>query len=60
MALVKITMHVECADEAEYALVMQRLQTNNPLDGRFSTQSLTGDEVTKIIELVYEPTTQVV
>lgn len=60
MALVKITMHVECVDDAEYALVMQRLQLNNPMDGRFTTKSLTGDEVTRIIELVYEPTTQVV
>jgi hypothetical protein len=60
MALVKITMHVECEDEAEYLAVMQKLEANSPSDGRFTTKTLTGDEATNIIELVYEPTLQVV
>lgn len=60
MALVKITMHVECTDDEEYLEALARLQLNNPLDGRFTTKSLVGNETTRIIELVYEPTTQVV
>lgn len=60
MALVKITMHVECVNEAEYLNVMAQLERHNPTDGRFRTQSLTGDEGTKIIQLVHEPTTQVI
>lgn len=58
MALVKITMTVECADQAEYAAVMAKLETHNPVDGRFSTQTLTGNDVDKTIQLVFEPTTQ--
>lgn len=58
MALVKITMHVECVDDAEYLKVIRQLELNSPADGRFITKTLVGDEANNIIELVFEPTTQ--